>query len=310
MIYFKKRPLLFLTGILILWILLCHFAGIREQFPYPQSFDGKQVSCTGRVCQIEAGADFWYVYADHIQADFMEEVSERLKVRAILEEPADCAYGNRVQICGKLTLAEAPSNDGAFDRLFYQQTERLLFSMKNARLTVRDGRQNPLLQWMYEVRRICMRHLEQIFDEQDAGILAAMLLGDKSRLDEEIRDWYQVGGIAHVLAISGLHISLFGMALYHILRKLGISFVISSGIAGSFMLFYAVFTGAGVSTRRAMIMFLLFLGAQCLGRTYDLLSALSAAVFLLLLIIPFYYSHLDFRCQFLLWQRSVDFIRF
>lgn len=204
MIYFKKRPLLFLTGILILWILLCHFAGIREQFPYPQSFDGKQVSCTGRVCQIEAGADFWYVYADHIQADFMEEVSERLKVRAILEEPADCAYGNRVQICGKLTLAEAPSNDGAFDRLFYQQTERLLFSMKNARLTVRDGRQNPLLQWMYEVRRICMRHLEQIFDEQDAGILAAMLLGDKSRLDEEIRDWYQVGGIAHVLAISGV----------------------------------------------------------------------------------------------------------
>ena len=187
MIYFKKRPLLFLTGILILWILLCHFVGIREQFPYPQSFDGKQVSCTGRVCQIEAGADFWYVYADHIQADFMEEVSERLKVRAILEEPADCAYGNWVQICGKLTLAEAPSNDGAFDRLFYQQTERLLFSMKNARLTVRDGRQNPLLQWMYEVRRICMR-----------------LLGDKSRLDEEIRDWYQVGGIAHVLAISGV----------------------------------------------------------------------------------------------------------
>lgn len=286
MIYFKKRPLLFLTGILILWILLCHFAGIREQFPYPQSFDGKQVSCTGRVCQIEAGADFWYVYADHIQADFMEEVSERLKVRAILEEPADCAYGNRVQICGKLTLAEAPSNDGAFDRLFYQQTERLLFSMKNARLTVRDGRQNPLLQWMYEVRRICMRHLEQIFDEQDAGILAAMLLGDKSRLDEEIRDWYQVGGIAHVLAISGLHISLFGMALYHILRKLGISFVVSSGIAGSFMLFYAVFTGAGVSTRRAIIMFLLFLGAQCLGRTYDLLSALSAAVFLLLFDYP------------------------
>ena len=49
-----------------------------------------------------------------------------------------------------------------------------------------------------------MRHLEQIFDEQDAGILAAMLLGDKSRLDEEIRDWYQVGGIAHVLAISGV----------------------------------------------------------------------------------------------------------
>ena len=187
MIYFKKRPLLFLTGILILWILLCHFAGIREQFPYPQSFDGKQVSCTGRVCQIEAGADFWYVYADHIQADFMEEVSERLKVRAILEEPADCAYGNWVQICGKLTLAEAPSNDGAFDRLFYQQTERLLFSMKNARLTVRDGRQNPLLQWMYEVRRICMRHLMSRMPEFSQRCYLAIRAGWMRRSETGIR---------------------------------------------------------------------------------------------------------------------------
>lgn len=280
--YLKKRPLLCLTGVLILWILLGHLAGIREPFPYPQSFDGKLVSCMGRVCRIEAGEDFCYVYADHIQADFMEKVSGRLRVRAALKQPVDCAYGNWVQIRGELTLAEVPSNDGMFDRLFYQQTERLLFTVKNARLTVQDAGQNPVLQWMYEVRGICMRHLEQIFDEQDAGVLAAMLLGDKSRLDEEIRDWYQAGGIAHMLAISGLHISLFGMALYRMVRKLGFPFVASSVISGSFMLFYAVFTGAGVSTRRAVIMFLLFLGAQCLGRTYDLLCALSAAVFLLL----------------------------
>lgn len=280
--YLKKRPLLFLTGVLILWILICHFAGIREEFPYPQSSDGKLVSCTGRVCRIEAGEDFWYVYADHVQADFMGEVSDRFQVRAALKQPADCAYGNRVQIRGKLTLAEAPSNDGEFDRLFYQQTERLLFTLKNARLAVQDARQNPFLQWIYKIRSICMRHLELIFDEQDAGVLAAMLLGDKSRLDEKIRDWYQVGGIAHMLAISGLHISLFGMAFYRIIRKLGISFAVSSVVSGSFMLFYAVFTGAGVSTRRAVIMFLLFLGAQCLGRTYDLLCALSVAVFLLL----------------------------
>lgn len=54
---------------------------------------------------------------------------------------------------------------------------------------------------------------------RDDGVLSAMLLGEKGALDAEIKSLYQRAGIAHVLAISGLHISLLGMGLYRLLRK-------------------------------------------------------------------------------------------
>ena len=53
---------------------------------------------------------------------------------------------------------------------------------------------------------------------KDDGVLSAMLLGDKTELDSEIKSLYQAAGIAHVLAISGLHISLLGMTLYRLFR--------------------------------------------------------------------------------------------
>ena len=46
--------------------------------------------------------------------------------------------------------------------------------------------------------------------------MSAILIGDKSELDEEIKDLYQKSGIGHILAISGLHMSFIGIGLYRI----------------------------------------------------------------------------------------------
>lgn len=49
-----------------------------------------------------------------------------------------------------------------------------------------------------------------------------MVLGDKQDLDPEMRMRYQLAGIVHILAISGLHISILGMGLYNLLKKIGL----------------------------------------------------------------------------------------
>lgn len=51
----------------------------------------------------------------------------------------------------------------------------------------------------------------QILGAEKGGILNAMLLGDKQQMDAEIKEQYQVNGIAHILAISGLHLSFVGL---------------------------------------------------------------------------------------------------
>ena len=56
----------------------------------------------------------------------------------------------------------------------------------------------------------------------EAGAFEAIVLGDKTNLDPELKMRYQMAGIIHILAISGLHISLLGMGLYNLLKKIGL----------------------------------------------------------------------------------------
>ena len=75
------------------------------------------------------------------------------------------------------------------------------------------------------------------------AMLSAILLGEKSGLDPEMKKLYQKNGLGHLLAISGLHMSLIGMSVYQLLRRMGNSFLFS-GIAGGGILFcYLVMTG-------------------------------------------------------------------
>ena len=56
----------------------------------------------------------------------------------------------------------------------------------------------------------------------EAGAFEAIVLGDKTNLDPELKMRYQMGGIIHILAISGLHISLLGLGLYNFLKWIGL----------------------------------------------------------------------------------------
>ena len=81
--------------------------------------------------------------------------------------------------------------------------------------------------------------------ERDAGILATMVVGDREFLDAETKRLYQIGGLSHILAISGLHISVIGMALYRMLKKAGLPFGMAALVAAGVMYGYGGMAGWG-----------------------------------------------------------------
>lgn len=113
-----------------------------------------------------------------------------------------------------------------------------------------------------------------------------MSLGDKDLLPEEVKELYQQNGISHILAISGLHISMLCMGLFGGLRKLGIPVKAAMAVAVGFLLFYICYTGAGTSSLRAGAMCLIVFGAKLFRRSYDLLSSLSLAFVVVTLLRP------------------------
>ena len=130
---------------------------------------------------------------------------------------------------------------------------------------------------------------------KDGGVLSAMILGEKSGLDAEVKSLYQKAGISHILAISGLHVSFLGMGLYRILRhRLRRSYWMSATITSSVMISYALMTGNRVSTLRPVGMLCVYLIADMLGQNYDMLSALGVMIFVLLWKNPFLIGYSGF----------------
>jgi len=134
--------------------------------------------------------------------------------------------------------------------------------------------------------------------EETGGILASMLLAEKSTMDEYTKELYQKTGIGHILAISGLHISFIGMGLFRMLRKIGIPIWLS-GISGVLLLLlYLMMIGIPISALRAVIMYTLRIGAMITGRKYDAATSLALAAAIIAGTSPLYLLDAGFLLSF------------
>ncbi len=117
----------------------------------------------------------------------------------------------------------------------------------------------------------------------DAGMLAAMLFGDKQALRAELRAGFERTGTFHLFVVSGLHVALFTGGLFWLLRKLRLPEIPATALTILLALGYALLTGFGVPAQRALAMSAVYLIARALDRGRSGLNALGAAALLILL---------------------------
>lgn len=211
---------------------------------------------------------------------------------------SDCVIGDIVKVTGKAKTFAQARNVGEFDGAVYYRSIGVNFKITANEVKRVSSSEHKLQQWLQSIRERIGKVYNEIAPEKEAGIYQSIVLGDKSGLDQEIRDLYQTSGIAHLLAISGLHISLVGMILYHLLRRIGLHFAPAASFGGLIVICYGIMTGLGSSSIRAIIMFLLVITAEVLGRTYDILSALSLAAVVLIFQNPYVIQNCGFWLSF------------
>ena len=194
--------------------------------------------------------------------------------------------GNEVEAEGKLSFFETARNPGNFDQKAYYQRQNIHGKVWSETLKITDHTVKRIQNVLENIRVHCRNILLSEAGEKNGSILSAILLGEKSQMDPEIKKLYQVNGIGHILAISGLHLSVIGIGIYQLLRKLTGSYTIG-GIGGIFFFFlYVLMIGVTVSVIRAGIMYLFRVGAEIAGRHYDSVTALSVAAAVVLIWRP------------------------
>lgn len=163
---------------------------------------------------------------------------------------------------------------------------------------VRENNSSPFLKLLYKLKRQASRDLEKLYPEEQSAFLKSLFLGEKSALSKEEKGLYQEAGIAHILAVSGLHLSLVGGTCFVLLRLLGMELSYASILSSFFVLSFALFTGSSGSTLRAMLMFFVYFFGKNLGRGQDRISSLSLSLLLLLFLQPLFLYSVGFQCSF------------
>lgn len=185
--------------------------------------------------------------------------------------------GATVLVMGKMTAFSAATNPGEFDQKKYYLLQGYCGKVTVTEIVSVSEEYDGFREGLYRFRCYLSSVLDAALNERDASVMRAMLLGEKLQMDRDIKKLYQTNGIAHILAISGLHISMIGVGLYQLFKRLALPLYVSGGLAMLGMTVYAVMTGGSASTVRAVVMFGFMVVAACVRRSYDLPTALSVA---------------------------------
>ena len=241
------------------------------------------------------------------------------------EENSESLYypGDRVVFRGKFMELSPAMNEGEFSFLQYCKGEGIeAFFLANKmspaspaplvqneiptireilvknKGEVRESDSSPFLKLLYKLKQQASRDLEKLYPEEQSAFLKSLFLGEKSALSKNERNLYQEAGIAHILAVSGLHLSLVGATCFMLLRLLGMELSHASILSSFFVFSFALFTGASGSTLRAMLMFFVYFLGKNLGRGQDRISSLSLSLLLLLFLQPLFLYSVGFQCSF------------
>lgn len=251
------------------------------------------VSATCRVVEVETREDeetslvTYVVKADRLRAD------GRMRTGGVSFETTEAVeVGDRLTLKGTISIKEL-SLKNAFTALEYRRGEK--YRMTVTSLAREEGRA-PL---SYRIKERTRELFCKTQGERAGAFSYAMLFGDAEYMESEDRSSMRAVGVAHVFAVSGLHVGVLSAALLFLLRKLRVkdkyAFFLLLPIFG----FYAYLVGFTPSVIRASLMVLLGVGASALGERYDGISALSFSAILILVVRPLYLFDVSFVMSFL-----------
>jgi len=257
-------------------------------------FSGDSAETTDNLSQISGSAD-----ADQMsvlissqkiisQINEMQEIfGKNASVLCYLEKDTTLPKtGSYVRVFGEVSPFLQATNPGEFDAAAYYRRKDCLFALRKTKITAQTKNYGRLEEFLSQLRYESEVLFRKLLGEKNGATASAMVLGRKKGMDSEVKALYQGAGISHLLAISGLHLSLIGAGLFGLLKKVRLPVTLSAGISTWILIVYAQLTGMGISTRRALVMFLLFLAAGLFKRTPDLPTSLAVAALLLLVPKP------------------------
>lgn len=222
-------------------------------------------------------------------------------VKAYFSEEYKFSYGDQLILEGRLSRPFSFSKGFNYREYLKHQGIYCIFSVRKNSMIKELGKNagNPLKLFSFRLKHRLKGVIVKNLSAFSAGILNALILGDREGLPESLLDTLMNLGTIHIIAISGFNVGIVAFIILLILKIVKIPRKPRYFFAVVLLLVYCVLTGASPPVTRATVMAVIFLCAYFLGREVNIYNSLSIATVIILAFNPWQIFEISFQLSFL-----------
>lgn len=269
----------------------------RDKVLNELAVNNRDVVLNGTVLDLHSSND-WYNFIFKVESyEFNNTLyKSSVKVKAIVKITENIKDGDNLTLKGELLLLDFARNPGGYNEWQYLKTRNVSYKIFPNEV-YQNYNKNNLNTTLKEIRNKFQQIYFQVLPENEASIISSIVIGDRSFLSNETKSLYQMSGIYHILAISGLHLYLISLGVAFILEKI-FSQRVSILLTMLFLILYCNLTGNSVATLRAVIMFSTGAIGKIIYKKGDSITTLALAAFLILIFQPLFLFDVGFQFSF------------
>ncbi|MFA6216708.1 MAG: ComEC/Rec2 family competence protein [Candidatus Omnitrophota bacterium] len=310
-ILFSKKQMLCDIGLSILVFLLGMGLYVNQSIVPQNHISRLFLYNTNQLCLLEG-----YIEEDpqvtHTDTSFVMRVhligNARLrqkccgKVLVHSKGKKELKYGDGISIRGYLVSPYLPSGPNSFNYRNYLLSQGIYYLVRvknNSDITLLTRKKSF---WVKRLSLVLKSKIERVFYEQvsygAAGILDAMVLGEKRNISVMTKNSFVKSGTAHILVVSGFNVGIVVYIVLLSLKLLRLGRTICLCAAIPLVIVYSFMTGASTPVVRAAIMSIVLMGSALLKREPDIYNSLALAAFCILAVSPNQLFDIGFELSF------------
>lgn len=211
----------------------------------------------------------------------------------------DFRYGDEVYIKGKFVKPEIQRNEKGFNYKKYLKSVGIIGTINVSEVKkINSNKVNIIFIITNKISNKLKSTIDELLDKEEASILKGLLLGDTSYIDEELYEKFQISNMAHILAVSGMHVSYIIICINLLFKKI-FGKRKTKYILIITLIFYMFITGFSPSIIRSSIMGILIIFSEIIYRKNDMWTSLSISLLIILAYNPFSINNIGFKLTYI-----------
>lgn len=252
-LYVKKRK----TSATAVLISIFVLAGLSESLLYERYINKNIMSLAGTEADAEAvviSENFISDYSSSYDVRIVSIGGEKVRIKARLEAPYRLELDRKTRISARLSFSDFDDDDIFNEKRYYNSKGYYLVVTAVGDVTEKGKTENNFTSVFADINASLGAFFERKAGGEECDFIKAVFLGDRSGLSAEVRRDFKRTGTYHMLALSGMHLSVLAALFSAVLGALGLHKSIKYMLLAALTFGYTAMTGFGLSVIRSAIM--------------------------------------------------------